>query len=99
MIRSIDRMPDGLEDGRTHRQIALNKPPTVRTEDRARLWNMLRDLPPRQGTALLLSVAFQLPRRTVAAVLDAPQPSVSRLCNRALRMVRARATVTGADWR
>jgi DNA-directed RNA polymerase specialized sigma24 family protein len=76
--------------------VAICWPPRGRDEG-ARLWDVLRDLPPRQGAALLLSVGFQVPRHTVAALLGVPQPSVGWLCSRALRMLRARASVTGGD--
>jgi len=66
---------------------------------RTQLWDLLRDLCPRQGAALLLWAGFQLPRQTVAAVLGVPQSSVGWLCEQALQTLRARAGVARADRR
>ena len=67
--------------------------------DRVHLWDLLRDLCPRQGAALLLRAGFRLPRQTVAAVLGVPQNSVGWLCEQALETLRARAAVARANRR
>ncbi len=66
-------------------------------ESPGQLWDLLRDLNPRQGATLLLSVGFQLPRETVAALLGVPKTSVGQLCEGALRTLRARADLMCAD--
>jgi DNA-directed RNA polymerase specialized sigma24 family protein len=68
-----------------------------RPDGGARLWNLLRDLHPRAGAVLLLRVGFQLPQRTVAAVMGVPQDSVGQLCEQALRALWARAGVACPD--
>ena len=81
------------------RPAALDALVCPHADDRAQLWDLLRDLSPRQGAALLLWAGFQLPRQTVAAVLGVPQNSVAWLCEQALRTLRAQAGVTPADRR
>ena len=63
-------------------------------DDGAQIWDLLRDLHPHQGAALLLRVGFQLPQQTVAAVLGVPQDAVSQLCSPALRPHHARPSGT-----
>lgn len=62
----------------------------TQADDRAGLWNLLRDLHPIKGVALLLGIGFQLPHQTVATVLGVPQDAVSRLCDRGLRRCEPR---------
>lgn len=94
LMQSLDAMLDDVESGRPPLQIGRDDPRVGQAEARAQLWELLRDLSPRQGAALLLWVGFQLPQQTVADVLGVPQNAVSRLCSRALRTLRARAGTT-----
>jgi DNA-directed RNA polymerase specialized sigma24 family protein len=66
-------------------------------DDLGQLWDLLRDLSPHQGAILLLSVGFQLPQETVAALLGVPKNSVDQLCEGALWTLRTRAGVMCAD--
>ena len=96
VMQSLDAMLEVAEFGRPPLQIGRDDPGVAQAEDRAHLWEMLRDLNPRQGAALLLWVGFQVPQQTVAAILGVPQNTVSRLCSRALRTLRARASIESA---
>lgn len=96
VICSVDEMADGTREGRPPRPIGRDDPGLAQAEDRAQLWELLRDLNARQGVALLLWVGFQVPQDDVAAILGVPQNSVSRLCTRALQTLRARAGVSFA---
>ncbi len=87
-VGSLDALLDG---GSPSAQIGWNEPGMARADDRIQLWEMLRDLHPRQGAALLLWVGFQIRQQTVADILGIPQHSVSRFCTRALRTLRTRA--------
>lgn len=98
-IRSLDAMLDDGGRDRSLQQIGWHEPGLARADDRAQLWNLMRDLDWRQGTALLLWVGFQLPQHTVAAILGVPQNSVSRLCSRALRTLRSRTGTHGLSQR
>lgn len=91
LMQSLDALLDDVESGRSPLQIGSGDPGVGRAEARAQLWELLRDLNPRQGAALLLWVGFQLPQQVVAEVLGVPQNTVSRLCSRALRTLRSRA--------
>lgn len=91
MVRSLNALLENTESGRFPHQIGSDDPGVARADDRAQLWDLLRHLNPCQGAALLLWVGFQLPQETVAVVLGVPQASVSRLCARALRTLRAHA--------
>lgn len=91
IVQSLDAMLNDVDDDHPTRQIGRDEPGVARADDRARLWELMRDLNPRQGSALLLWVGFQLPRQTVADVLGVPLNTVSRLCSGALRTLRARA--------
>jgi RNA polymerase sigma factor (sigma-70 family) len=97
MVRSLNALWEDAESGRPPRQIGWDDPRLARGDDRAQLWDLLRDLNPRQGAALLLWVGFRLPQVTVARVLGVPQTSVSRLCGRALRTLQARARTMGVN--
>lgn len=97
LMQSLDKMLDNTESGCPPLQIGRDDPGVGQAEDRAQLWELLRDLNPRQGAALLLWVGFQLPQQAVADVLGVPQNSVSRLCSRALRTLRARARIESTD--
>jgi RNA polymerase sigma-B factor len=98
MIQSLNALLGDAESGRPPHQIGLDDPGVARADDRAQLWDLLRHLNPRQGAALLLWVGFQLPQETVADVLGVPQASVSRLCARALRTLRAHASAREVNW-
>jgi RNA polymerase sigma factor (sigma-70 family) len=93
MVRSLNALLDDRESGRPPHQIGSDDPGVAQADDRAQLWDLLRDLNPRQGAALLLWVGFQLPQETVAVVLGVPKTSVGRLCQRALRTLRVRADI------
>jgi RNA polymerase sigma-B factor len=96
VIRSLDELTDGTTAGYPRGQIGRDEPGFARAEDRAQLWELLRDLDARQGAALLLWVGFQVPQVDVAALLGVPQNTVSRLCTRALRALRMRVGTTSA---
>lgn len=96
VIRSLDELADGTREGHPSRQIGHDEPGLARAEDRAQLWELLRDLDARQGTALLLCVGFQTPQADVAGILGVPQNTVSRLYTRALRTLRMRAGAADA---
>jgi RNA polymerase sigma-B factor len=95
IIRSLDTLLEDTGSGRPPYQIGSDDPRVARADDRAQLWDLLRDLNPRQGAALLLWVGFRLPQQTVAAALGVPQASVSRLCARGLATLQARARTMG----
>jgi RNA polymerase sigma-B factor len=99
VIRSLDELTDGTTAGYPRGQIGRDEPGLARAEDRAQLWELLRDLDARQGAALLLWVGFQVPQVDIAALLGVPQNTVSRLCTRALRALRMRAGTTSARLR
>ncbi len=92
VVQSLDAALGGVEGGHPARQTGRDDPELGRANDRIQLWELLRDLPPRQDAALLLCVGFQLPQREVAETLGVPQTSISRLCVRALRTLRVRAS-------
>jgi RNA polymerase sigma factor (sigma-70 family) len=97
MVRSLNALLEDAQSGRPPHQIGFDDPGVARADDRAQLWDLLRDLNPRQGAALLLWVGFQLPQQTVARILGVPQASISRLCGRALRTLQSRAWTMGVN--
>ncbi len=99
VVRSLNALLEDAESPRPPYQIGFDDPGVARADDRAQLWDLLRDLNPRQGAAVLLWVGFQLPQETVARILGVPQASVSRLCGRALRTLQSRACTIGVNRR